>query len=853
MPVTDPPEEQRLPRTVVPSRYDLTIEPDLEAGTFTGEETVDVTVVETTGEILLNAYELEILPGGRFVAEGGRSIEVSDIELGDGSQTARLLLAEPAGPGRWTLHLSFTAELNRRMTGFYRSTYEDEGTTYTIAVTHLEPTDARRAFPCWDEPDLKAVFGVTLVVPEELTALSNGPEVEREPLGDGRVRVRFQDTMVMSTYLVAFVVGRLELTEAPDARGVPTRIACVPGKAHLAVFALESAVHATSWFAQYYGIPYPDAKIDHVALPDFAQGAMENLGCITYRETLLLADPEAATIEELEDVAETVAHELAHMWFGDLVTMRWWNGIWLNEAFATFMSMLAVDDFRPEWQIWAMFARVRAVALDVDSLGSTRAIEFPVHSPDEVSGMFDTLTYQKGAGILWMLEAYLGADRFRDGIRRYLRTHAYGNTETHDLWQALEEETGEPVRRIMDAWIFQPGYPEIVVSSDGDRVHLAQRRFLQTGEDDGTRWPIPILVRQTSGKEARTDAVLVESDGAELPLLAPEARVLANARSSSFVRVRYDDDLRVGMLADAREGRLSPEERFALVDDAWAATLAGTADAASFLELVGSLENETDLRVWQAMLLGLGWLERFVEGAALEAFHTRVRELLRPAASRLGLEQAGPDEPDLDRALRGALLQGLAVLGDDPESTALARELELAADRDEGVDAHLAAAATQIMATFGNADDYERFRKRIDRAPTPQEKMRYLWALAAFRDAALMERTLADSLSDEIRPQDAPFLLTRATINRDLGWQAWRFVAEHWEEENARFAASNMISLAAGVRYLNAEAQVEEVATFFESHPIPQNALTLEQFLERQRIAAALRRRATPELDRLFG
>jgi aminopeptidase N len=851
--VTDPPKELRLPRTVLPSRYELTLEPDLEAGTFTGEEAVEVTVAETTGEIVLNALELQISPGGRLVAAGGRVIDIAEVELDDESQTARLRLAETAEPGPWTLHLSFAADLNRRMTGLYRSTYEDEGTTYTIAVTHLEPTDARRAFPCWDEPDLKAVFGVTLVVPEELTALSNGPEVEREQLGDGRVRVRFQDTMVMSTYLVAVVVGRLELTEVRDARGVPTRIACIPGKTHLAGFALDSAVHATSWFAQYYDIPYPDAKIDHVALPDFAQGAMENLGCITYRETLLLADPDSATVEELEDVAETVAHELAHMWFGDLVTMRWWNGIWLNEAFATFMSMLAVDDFRSDWEVWAMFARVRAVALDVDSLGSTRAIEFPVRSPDEVSGMFDTLTYQKGAGILWMLEAYLGADRFRDGIRRYLRTHAYGNTETHDLWQALEDETGEPVRRIMDAWIFQPGYPEILVSADGDRLRLSQRRFLQSGDDDGTRWPVPILVRQTSGSQTSIDAVLVESDGVDLPMLAPDARVLTNARSSSFVRVRYDEDLRVGVLADAREGRLSPEERFALVDDAWAATLAGTADAASFFELVASLENETDLRVWQAMLLGLGWLERFVEGDAREAFQTRVRQLLRPAAARLGLERAVANESALDGALRGALLQGLAVLGDDPESAALARELESAADRDESVDAHLAAAATQIMATFGGSDDYERFRKRIDRAPTPQEKMRYLWALAAFRDPALMDRTLADSLSDEIRPQDAPLLLARATTNRDLGWQAWQFVASHWEEENARFAYSNVITLAAGIRYLSEEAQVEEVARFFASHPIPQNALNLEQFLERQRIAAALRQRATPELERLFG
>jgi puromycin-sensitive aminopeptidase len=278
----------------------------------------------------------------------------------------------------------------------------------------------------------------------------------------------------------------------------------VAGKEHLAPFALDCSDHALSWFADYYGIAYPGDKVDHVGLPDFAQGAMENLGCITYRETLLLTDPDTATQEEKLEVAETVAHELAHMWFGDLVTMRWWNGIWLNEAFATFMSMLCVDDYRPDWETWNMFARLRSIAFDVDSLSSTRPIEFPVHSPDDASGMFDTLTYTKGAAVLRMLERYLGGEGFRDGIRRYLREHSYGNTETHDLWDALEAETGEPVRRIMDAWIFQGGYPEVAVTRDGNDLRFSQRRFLQSGEDDGTRWPVPMVVRgQRGGAQLR--------------------------------------------------------------------------------------------------------------------------------------------------------------------------------------------------------------------------------------------------------------------------------------------------------------------------------------------------------------
>ncbi len=432
----------RLPRTVVPSRYDLSIQPDLAAATFSGSEDVVITVHDTVEAIVVNAVELSI-DDGWVVDEDGRRIAITDVRLDEETQRAVLTLAEPVAPGDWILHLAFRGILNDQLKGFYRSTYKDEdGVTHTIATTQFESDDARAAFPCWDEPDFKAVFGITLVVPDQLAAISNGPEVERQALDDGLVRVRFADTMVMSTYLVAFVVGRLELTEPVEVDGIPVRVAHVPGKAHLASFAVEAAVFSLRFFRDYYDIPYPDAKVDMIALPDFAQGAMENTGCITYRESLLLVDPDHATQPELENIADVVAHELAHQWFGNLVTMRWWNGIWLNEAFATFMALLTIDAMRPDWERWSAFARYNTAAKEVDALHSTRAIEYPVHSPDDTSDMFDVLTYQKGAAILRMLEQYLGADRFRDGIRTYLKKHEYGNTETHDLWDAIEEATG---------------------------------------------------------------------------------------------------------------------------------------------------------------------------------------------------------------------------------------------------------------------------------------------------------------------------------------------------------------------------------------------------------------------------
>ncbi len=837
----------RLPRTVTPSRYDLTLEPDLETGDYLGTLSIALEVAEPVTEIVLNANELR-LDEAALASDDGRRVEVSKILTDDEAERATLDLAETAEPGSWSLEIAFRGELNPRLTGFYRSTYRDEdGTNRIVGTTHFEPTDARRAFPCWDEPDLKAVFGLTLVVRDDLTAVSNGPEVERESLDDGRIRIRFADTMKMSTYLAAWVVGRLELTEPADARGVPVRVVHTPGKGRLAPFALEASVHSLNWFADYYGIPYPEAKLDNVAIPDFAQGAMENVGCVTYREQVLLIDPARSTQEEQLGVAETVAHELAHMWFGDLVTMRWWNGIWLNEAFATFMSMLAVDAFRPDWEIWNDFTRGRTSALEVDALESTRPIEYEVRSPDDASGMFDILTYVKGGAVLRMLEQWLGPERFRDGIRRYLRAHAYGNTETHDLWDALEDETGEPVRRIMDAWIFQGGYPAISVDLDGDRVRFSQRRFIPSRDEDPTTWPVPLRIRQLAGDEERTDAILIEADGDEIPLLSDDAVVVANAGSSSFVRVWYDDALRSRVVGRAMDA-LSPVERYSLVDDAWAAVVAGSAPAGSFLDLVSGFSEESDLRVWQGILGGLGWFDRFLDDEPREHLRAFVRDLVRPSVARLGWEPA-EEEPDLVRALRGQLVQSLAVLGADPETLAQCRELEL----DGRGDPQLLQAAVEAVASEGTGDDLDRYWQRYRAATTPQEEERYLFATSRFPGESEIDRVLRASVSDEVRTQDGPYLLARATTNRSHGPTVWRFIADRWGEMQERFASSNIIGLVSGIRYLTDPQVVDEVQTFFESHDIPQNHLMLLQGLERMRVAAALRERATPELRTRFG
>jgi puromycin-sensitive aminopeptidase len=836
----------RLPRTVTPSHYDLTIEPDLGASTFRGVEDVRIQVHEPVREIVVNAVELQI-DDARVSDGNGTKVDVTGVELDRPTERATIRLSDPVTPGEWTLHLEFRGAMNERLVGLYPSTYTDDaGATRVIASTHFEAADARRALPCWDEPDLKATFALTLVVDEDLAALANAPEIGREPAEGGKAVVRFAQTIPMSTYLLAFVVGPLELTEAVDAGGVPLRIAHVPGKGHLADFATQAGVFSMRFFTEYYGIAYPEKKVDFVALPDFAAGAMENLGLITYREALLLVDPVKATQNELLAVSDVVAHELAHMWFGDLVTMRWWNGIWLNEAFATFMANLAVDAFRPEWERWESFRRVCSTALEIDALDSTRSIEYPVHSPDDAADMFDALTYTKGAAVLRMLERYLGAERFREGIRRYLSDHALGNTETSDLWDSIEAATGEPVRRIMDTWIWQGGHPLISVEAGDGTLRFRQERFRYDGGDDGTRWEAPILVREAVDGDSSTRPVLVEPGGASVPTGRGDEVVVANAEGAGFLRVRYDQVLQERLWAGALSA-LEPIERFALVDDAWAGVVAGSVPAADFLRLARGLDGETDLHVWQSLVTALGWFDRIAPNGARNGLRGYVRQLLTPAADRLGPEPAD-DESDLTRSLRGLLLSARAILGEDRTAIERARELEEAARAGEPVDPALAAAGVAVVAATGGSEDYERFLRRRNEAPTPQEQLRYLFALSDFRDPVLFDRTLVLSITSEVRSQDGAGVLAKAIANRDLGDRAWRFVAEHWDELNRRLPPNSIIYLVEGIRFLTTPELEADVQRFFTEHDIPQARKMLQQTLERQRVNVALRRNVAPQL-----
>ena len=828
--VARPDDPYRLPRHTVPNRYELTLVPDLDAATFHGQVTITLETTEPAPAFVLNAIELEI---DQVTVDGEHPDSVMLDEV-----TERLEIAPAGGvtTGVHELHIEFRGTINDQLRGFYRSTYTDaDGTERVIATTQMQSTDCRRAFPCWDEPDFKAVFAITLVVDDELMAVSNGREVERT-VADGMATVQFADTMPMSSYLVAFVVGPLEATDWIDVDGIPVRIVHVPGKGHLTGFGIDVTSFSLRWFQEYYGIAYPSDKVDLIALPDFAAGAMENLGCITFRESLLLIDPETSTHREREIVADVVAHELAHMWFGDLVTMRWWNGIWLNEAFATFMEVAACDAFAPHWQRWTGFGLERSVAFETDSLSSTRPVEFEVRSPAEAEGMFDVLTYQKGGALLRMLEQYLGEERFRDGVRHYLRTHSYANTETSDLWDAIEHTTGEPVRRIMDSWIWQPGFPLISARLDDGDLVLSQRRFMfEPDAADATLWAVPVRVRQ--GDESVD--VLLDADEVRLP--AGDGPIVVNADGHGFFRVAYGDELRDRLTAEV-VGSLSTLERYILVDDAWSAVTSGAMSAGDYLALAQRFAGETEFGVWQALAIGLRNVRRLLpdEGPAVEGFAHAVRDLAGPALAALGEPVAG--EADLTAKARGLLLALMAVQGADEAAQARARSVYAAWTADPGaVDAELAAAASGVVAALGDAETYEQFLELSRSGTTPQVQLRHLFLLAEFDDAELSARTCEHAMSGAVKSQDAPFLLRLCIGNRRHGARAWEFVRQHWEQANEQFPRNTIVRMVDTVRTLDRPEQVAQTAAFFAEHPIEQATQTLEQVLERQRVNARVR------------
>jgi puromycin-sensitive aminopeptidase len=842
----------RLPRHVVPVRYDLRLEPDLAAAGFAGQETITLRVRQSTSEIVFNAIELDIT-SAQIEEDAGQSRQAT-IALDTSLQRCYLTFTTPLSPGTWRLTVTFCGTLNDKLRGFYRSTYKDEhGATHNMAATQFEATDARRAFPCWDEPDFKAVFATTLVLDPTLTAVSN-TTIASETLAGGKKVVHFADTMKMSTYLVAFIVGRIEPTEPVMVGETPLRLWAVPGKGHLARFGQDIAAASLSFFESYYGIPYPGDKLDLLAIPDFASGAMENLGAITFRETALLVDQQSATHGELERVADVVAHENAHMWFGDLVTMSWWNGLWLNEAFATFMEMLAVDAWKPEWKRWDSFGVSRAAAFSVDGLRSTRPIEYPVQAPKDADAMFDVLTYEKGASVLRMLEQHIGPTVFRNGVRDYLHTHAYGNADTNDLWVSLGKIANQPVPELMNGWIFQPGFPLVTATvSPSSELTIRQQRFSylsddQTSPSQDQRWKIPLQMRVTAGGKTKTSRILLTEKDTTVALPNDWEAIVLNEGGHGFYRVRYASDL-LSRLLNAGIDRLAATERFNLINDAWATTVAGLMPITEYLDLTARFTVDRDKNVWALLLDSFSFLNHIIAADERPALEALVRQRVSTAVTDVGwAPQRG--ESELTGQLRSELIGALGKLGNDLATQQRAAELYTASKKNPAaIHPDLVPAIVSILAHTGDHGRYEEFTERFRTATTPQEERRYLFSLAGFQQKALLERTLARTLSGNVRTQDAPFVVSAVMGNLNGRELAWNFVKTNWEKMDQLFPKQGLRRMCGGIVSLAMPELERDVLAFFKSRKIDLGGKTLDQYFEQLRIAVAMQQRDGKQLS----
>ncbi|MDB4983260.1 MAG: family peptidase [Myxococcales bacterium] len=845
----------RLPLDVRPSRYKADLRIDLASKTFEGSLSIDVTLDQPRTELHLHAVALELLD-----ARVGGSANAAPASVDAESETVTLTFAPPLPAGNATLELAYRGAFSPGLRGLYRAGQ--------IAVTQFEAADARRVFPCFDEPAFKARWELTLSgVPASAVAISNGVITNDEPDPAGGRRVTFAPTPLLSSYLVATVVGELVASDVITTRDVPIRTWAVPAKKHLTAFAQRTAAAVLPLLEDYFGLPYPFGKLDQIGVPDFEAGAMENAGCITFREVALLLDEATAPLSVQKRVAEVITHELAHQWFGNLVTMVWWDDLWLNEAFATWMAYKIVDQWRPEWRIWMDFEGGKGGAMLLDSLQAAHPIRAEIRNAEEAGESFDAITYEKGGAVLRMIEGYLdtaGQDRFRDGIRLYMQRHREGNATADDLWGALGEASGQPVIiELANGWIRQMGYPVIAMSLDAatNTVTLAQRRFFADPEarETGTpqTWLVPVVLRFRDPTGIKEQAVLLDAREKKIALHAQGAVswCCGNADARGFFRVAYDGPLLAKLLPAVAE--LRPSERMALVSDQWALVRAGLVSISAFLDLVASLGGEEDHVVLDDLVGRLGTIEhRHLQDddASRARFRAFVRGLVGDRAAKLGWGPGGGGKPEDDetRLCRAALLRALVLLARDPAAVAEAerRLPALGAPPVEAVDPNLLDIVVTAAARRADAARFEELRRRAREEADPAAKRRFLHALARVEEPALAARAVELCLGADVPMQDFTSFLGVLLGNPATRESAWRLVRTRFDEVRAKADSPMLLRrLVEALSALPERRHLEEITAFLEAHPIDGAKQATAQTLERLRMDVALRERLVPEVS----
>ena len=840
---------QRLPAIATPENYKLAFTPDLGKDTFSGKEIIQIRLLKPSTKIVLNAIDIDFQEA---TVTAGASSQKAEVTLDKENEQATLAIETELPAGLATIDIKYTGILNHDLRGFYAGK-QDDGNKY--AATQFEATDARRAFPAFDEPAYKATFDVTIVADKGLTVISNTKAVSiKDGPAEGKRTVRFATTPKMSCYLVAFVIGNFEYIEG-SADGIPIRVYTSPGKTNLATFALAAAEQSLTYFDKYFAIKYPYGKLDMIGLSDFGPGAMENTACITYREAFLMLDEKHAAVDTKRFIASVIAHEIAHQWFGDLVTMQWWDDIWLNEGFASWMSSKPIEAWKPEWHIELSDVRDTTQALNLDSLENTHPIHQEAHTPAEILELADDITYDKTASVLRMLESYLGKETFRAGVNNYLRQHAYGNASAADFWNALTQTSKKPVDKIMSTFVEQPGAPFVSVKTQchgsSESVSLAQRRYVydrakfEAGGDQ--LWRIPICIKDAHASQ-KCELLTQKEQTTSLAACSPWIDVNAGARG--FYRSGYDSD-NVRALAKVSESALSPADRIMLLSDVWASVRVDRDKIGDYLMVAQGLQSDRTPEVFSLMIAQLQYIGRYlVTDSDQQSFRSWVRDLLAPIAADVGWEKKTGESEEM-QSFRSDLMRGLGGIAHDPDTEALARKL---AERElvnpSSVDPELASNAFMIAAANGDAAFYDKVLEHLKTANSPEEKTLYQQALISFRDPSLVERTLQYAVSSA-RSQDADLIIGRVMRNPEGAKLAWDFVRSRWQtadKANGAFGGSSAGGLVASTGSFCDSAMRDQVKQFFAEHPVPTAERRLKQALEQIDYCIDMKDRQGPEL-----
>jgi aminopeptidase N len=836
---------QRIPDFAPPKHYQLTISPDFASETFTGDEAIQIDLLKPSASITLNAAEIKFT---EVTVSSGGKIQTAQVTSDEKNEMATFTVEDRLAVGPAEIHIRYTGILNGQLRGLYLSKANDR----KYAITQLENTDARRMYPSFDEPSYKATFDITAIIDKGDTAISNGKIISDTPgPGDGKHTLKFSTTPKMSSYLVALAIGDWECLEG-SADDIPIRICGVPGKKQYAGFALEAAEYTMKFYNRYFGIKYPFGKLDILGVADFSAGAMENTACIISRD-LLFVDPKRSSYSLRKIVAQDlVAHEMAHQWFGDLVTMKWWDDVWLNEGFATWMSFKPVEAWKPDWNFQTDAVSSSTGAMDTDSLSSTRAIEAHAETPAQIQELFDSITYNKAAAVLAMVEGDLGEEVFRKGVNSYLEKYSFSNATSEDFWNEITQVSHKPVDRIMESFVKQPGLPLVtlrtVCEGGKTKVTLSQQRYFsdrvrfEAGSSE--RWQIPVCLK--AGRDEKCQ--LLASKEQQVILPGCGAAVYGNAGARGYYRAGYDLE-NLKLISASAERSLSAGERYLLLTDVVAQVSVNRLTAGDVLALAQDMKDDTSNDVIDYLSDQLAFAGNYlVTDADRAQYQVWVRTTFSPVADKLGWISA-PDDSDETRTRRAALFTILGLTAHDPQVIQMAKDVVNKALNGEPQDRAMLSASLRITAREGDAAFYNRILAHFAQIKTQDEFLLYGQVLCLFSDPALLTRTLNFAISPMMRAQDAPQVIGAVMANPAGSQVAWDFIRQHWTEVESKLSNYSDASVVQDTNVFCDTAKRDEVQQFFAEHKVPAAERELKLALEQINVCIDVRTHQQPLLQ----